>query len=239
MPLTWGDYEVLPLRPEQAYKDASKATARRWHEELMAAKEGRKQGLFDLLARNGVKLSRSRDTDADLERVGDWFYASVAGDPDAPTLGEALRGHSERFGFDLLQPQENPNAPSRLEPAWYSVALDMHLWKGDILVGREPLWTWCVPPVTKRWISYNRSELCLFELDKPSKMFDEVDFAEAAVATALAKLSGIASPTGAAWREGMSYLVDQVRFLPMTKEERYAEAKAWLDKVYPDPPTAG
>ena len=229
----WGRYLVRPDRPQKSYDEASRATALRWHDELMAEKESRKEGLFELLSRNGVALSPARDTDEDLERVGDWFFANVSGDPNAPSMGEALVGAREVLGFDLLMEGKSPNAPSRVADEWDSFAMDAHLWRGDILVDRAPEYSWSVPKPKKRSESYNRSVVCLFELDPPTTLFSEVDFHMSAIANGLAHLTGLKRRGGLDWVEGMAQSVDKVRYLPMTKAERAAAVQAWLDEHYP------
>ena len=78
----------------------------------MDAKPDRIEMLKGLLEANGVELGTS---DRAVQRLNDWFAASVEADPEQP---------------------------GRLGPRWYSVANDLALFLGDVMIERHPLLHW-------------------------------------------------------------------------------------------------
>ncbi len=91
----------------------------------MAARPERVAVLGRLLASNGVSLC---DADECLQRLNDWFRATV-------------QGNSET---------------GRLEPIWYGVVNDIGLLLGDVMIERAPnlRWELCTRP--KSNVSFQR-----------------------------------------------------------------------------------
>ncbi len=126
MSVDWGEY--VPYVPAVAGRpnELSRADARRVFDHCMETKPARLEVLAELLRRNGVEPGT---TDTGIQALNDWFVANIKPDPDHP-------------GF--------------LHPLWYSVAHDVALFLGDVLIERHPtlrweFFTWGKKSVAYQW----------------------------------------------------------------------------------------
>ena len=112
MSLDWCRYE--PYRPPYSgpLAQLSRSEARESFDLWLAARSGRWVQLQRLLETVGVALGTS---DADVQRLNDWFRASV---------------------------EANPEDGSRLANRWYAVVNDLAVVLGDMVIQRCPGLTW-------------------------------------------------------------------------------------------------
>ncbi len=125
--IDWGTYEPYDYYHAGVFgpwHELPRSEARAEFKRLMAAKPARIEQLRQLLKANGVELS---DTDDGLLRLDEWFLANVRPDPDFPGV---------------------------LLPEWYSVAIDLVLFLGEVMMSRRPDLYWEFYIWGKRNVSY-------------------------------------------------------------------------------------
>ncbi len=112
MTLDWARYE--PYRPPYLgpLAQLSRAEARESFDRWIQARPRRWEQLGRLVGAEGITLG---DSDAEIQRLNDWFRASV-----------------ERSDED----------PARLANRWYAVVNDLAVVLGDLLIRRSPGLAW-------------------------------------------------------------------------------------------------
>ncbi|MDP9641168.1 hypothetical protein J2S53_001113 [Actinopolyspora lacussalsi] len=108
----------------------------------MSEKPERLKVLREFLAWHGVELSSD---DAGVQRLNDFFLAHVSEDPDSP---------------------------GRLLPEWYSVALDMGLFLGDVMIERNPNLYWEFHTWGKKNTNYQKQVVAGFNFPDPKYSVD-------------------------------------------------------------------
>lgn len=135
--------EPFELAPGEPLHEVDRATARRFFDDLMAARERRKAALEELLAINGASISTD---DVGLQRLDDWYAGNVEASADE-------RG--------------------RLAPRWYAVGLDIGLYLGDAVIERSPGVRWELFTAGRRDVSYQRPVLLGFKgVENPNHNVD-------------------------------------------------------------------
>jgi hypothetical protein len=111
--VSWDNYEVFDQGAPGPLSELPRTEARRAYDRLMRAKDDRIELLLRLLAADSVDvISR---TDGAIQDLNDWFYDHV--EPD-------------------------PKRPGRLLSEWNSVAVDIALFLGDVMIERHPHLNW-------------------------------------------------------------------------------------------------
>ncbi|UOQ87844.1 hypothetical protein MUN74_11075 [Agromyces endophyticus] len=103
----------------------------------METRSARIESLGRLVEGNGVMLATD---DAAIQRLNDWFLASVEADPERP-------------GFLL--------------PAWYSVTHDVALFLGEVMIERHPTLRWEFFVWGKTNVAYQRHVIMGFSTEDP------------------------------------------------------------------------
>lgn len=103
----------------------------------METKGARIEMLERLLKANGVDLGAD---DAAIQGLNDWFFASVEADPEQP---------------------------GRLLPGWYSVAHDVALFLGEVMIGRHPNLHWEFFTWGKANVAFQRHVIMGFSTEDP------------------------------------------------------------------------
>lgn len=112
MNVNWDGYVIYHPGTSAPPHALPRADARRGFAKRMEERPVRIEMLRRLLRANGVELA---DTDDGIQELNDWFRTSVEADPDNP---------------------------GRLTPEWYSVANDVALFLGDVMLQRCPQLRW-------------------------------------------------------------------------------------------------
>lgn len=100
--------------------------------------------LRHLLEANGVELGSS---DAEIQDLNDWFFAYVEPDPEQP---------------------------GRLLPEWHSVAHDVALFLGDVMIERHPNLRWEFFTWGKTNVAFQRHVITGFSAEDP-KLHTNID----------------------------------------------------------------
>lgn len=137
MSIEWDAYELHNPGVSAPLKTLPRAEARKAYERLMQAKPARLEMLRRLLKANGVDLEHG---DAAIQDLNDWFVANVEPDPDNP---------------------------GQLLPDWYSVAGDIALFLGDVMIERNPNLRWEFFIWGKRSVAYQRHVIMGFSTEDP------------------------------------------------------------------------
>ncbi len=137
MNINWNGYEIYDPGVSALRGTLPRTEARQAYERLMQAKPARIEMLRRLLGANGVELDSS---DAAIQDLNDWFYANVEPDPDNP---------------------------GRLLPDWYSVANDIALFLGDVMIQRHPNLHWEFFTWGKKNVAYQRHVIMGFSTEDP------------------------------------------------------------------------
>lgn len=124
--VNWDDYEIYNPGVSAPMNTVQRAEARHAFDKAMSEKPARVEMLCRLLKANGVELD---DSDAAIQDLNDWFVANVEPDPDNP---------------------------GRLTPEWYSIAHDVALFLGDVIIERCPGLRWEFFTGGKKDVSYQR-----------------------------------------------------------------------------------
>jgi len=132
MSIEWGTWTPFEGSPGRPLAEVDRATADRYFEQLMTAREARTSALKRLLAQNGVQIDID---DPGLQRLDDWYRSVVS-----PSRSE----------------------PGRLDDRWYAVGLDVGLYLGDVIIARAPRVEWRVFTKGRSDASYHRPVLMGF-----------------------------------------------------------------------------
>jgi hypothetical protein len=135
--MDWDSYTIYDPGVAGPLNTLPRAEARQAYKQLMIAKPARIDTLRQLLKANHVSLGSD---DATVQEVNDWFYTNVAADP-------------QRTG--------------RLLPEWYSVAGDIALFLGDVLIERHPNLSWQFFTWGAKNVSYQRHVIMGFSTEDP------------------------------------------------------------------------
>jgi hypothetical protein len=159
-PMDWDDYEITdPGFVEGPVREADRESAELHFVGLMELREERKRELAKLVRHSGgFELDGS---DESIRRLSRWFCEHV--DPD-------------------------PDDPDRLVAEWYSVARDIGLWLGDLLIERHPHLEWRLYVWDKRGPSYQRPVIMGFKVPEPKY---HQDFERAVVVTGVRVVNGL------------------------------------------------
>jgi hypothetical protein len=147
----WDGYEIYRPLVAGRPNDMARADARAEYDYIMASRTERHAQLQQLFQNNGVVCG---ETDVAVQGINDWFVASVEADPD----------HA-----------------GRLKTEWYSVAMDLGLFLGDIIVNSVPGLHWQLFAGGKRDASYQHHVVMGFNSPNPKY---KVDLEAAVVGTA-------------------------------------------------------
>ena len=110
--MDWTGYELFAPGVNAPLRKIPRPEATAAYKHLMDSKPHRLDSLRGLLATDGVELASD---DASIQRINDWFRASV---------------------------EEDPEHPGYLLPRWYSVVNDLGLFLGDVAIERNPQLHW-------------------------------------------------------------------------------------------------
>jgi hypothetical protein len=124
--IEWDGYEIHHPGTMGPQNTLPRAEARRAFERVMNEKSARIAMLGRLLEANGLELT---GTDAGIQGLNDWFRANVESDPAEP---------------------------GRLSPDWYSVAHDVALFLGDVMIARGPGLRWDFFTGGKKDVAYQK-----------------------------------------------------------------------------------
>jgi hypothetical protein len=133
----WDGYEFYDAGAAAPPRALPRAEARRVFKRCMETKGPRIEMLKRLLKANGVELGSD---DAAIQDLNDWFFASVEADPAQP---------------------------GRLAPDWYSVAHDMALFLGEVMIERHPNLHWEFFTWGKTNVSFQRHVIMGFSTEDP------------------------------------------------------------------------
>ncbi len=122
--MQWGTYAIVRIPFPGMDDELARAEARANFEALMAQKAQRIQMLSDLLALNGIALTKD---EAGVQELNDFFCDNVSEDPDRPRA---------------------------VLPEWLSVCFDVALFLGDLLIERHPQLRWDLHVWGKSNINY-------------------------------------------------------------------------------------
>ena len=142
--MNWNGYEIYEPPHRGLLGDLTRKQARESFEYLMEVQSRRINLLNRLLAANGIEL---REDDDSIQSLEDWFRENV---------------------------EEDPEAPGRLKPAWYSIVNDIGLFLGSVLIRRCPQLHWEFYVYGKKNIAYQRHVVMGFRRVDNSKY--NVDF---------------------------------------------------------------
>ena len=132
MSVDWEAYEIYQSGVSASLDTVSPAEARRAYKRLMEAKQARINMLRRLLNVNGVVLQQG---DSSIQALNEWFDARVEPDP------------------------ENPG---RLTEEWYSLAGDIGLFLGDVIIERHPTLRWELFKWGRKNVSFQRAVIMGF-----------------------------------------------------------------------------
>lgn len=132
MSLSWDGWTPFEGSPGKRLQEVDRPTAKRYFDDLMAARPARREQLERLLARNGVEIGMDS---TGLQRLDDWYRSNVAGDA---------------------------SQADRLAARWYAVGLDIGLYLGDAIRSRLPSVEWRLFTRSARDLSYQRPVLMGF-----------------------------------------------------------------------------
>lgn len=138
MKMDWHDYELYVPVTRGLHSEMSRPDARAEYENLMANRPGRIAMLGALVAHDGVRLDGSDDS---VQALNEWFVENV---------------------------EEDTIARGLISGRWVSVAIDVSLYLGDLLIARHPnlrweLYTWG----GKRADGYHQAVLMGFASEDP------------------------------------------------------------------------
>lgn len=135
--VSWDGYERFDLGVSGRYAEVPRREARQAFNRFLEARPGRIEGLGVLLGANGIDLGTD---DASVQALNDWFFDHVEADPDVPgTLGDP----------------------------WYSVAFDIAMYLGDVMVERHPNLRWEFFIWGKRNVAYQSPVIMGFGTEDP------------------------------------------------------------------------
>lgn len=126
MSVKWDGYGIYDPGPYGPLDALPRPEARQAFNKIMEAKPRRIEMLVNLLKANGIVLN---DDKSSIQDLNDWYRRNVA---------------------------EDPSAPGRLIPDWYSVASDIGLFLGDLFIARHPVLRWEFFTWGKKNVSYQR-----------------------------------------------------------------------------------
>lgn len=154
--IRWEVYEIFDPEVDRPLADVSRAEARAHHHRLLAMTGHRISELRKLADSAGIELDGSEGS---LQAFNDWFAANVEPDPERP---DQARGR------------------------WLSVAQDLALYLGDLMMERHPHLHWKLLEGGKRNISYQRTVLVGYRKAHPRYNTD-LDYGLGQYANALAR----------------------------------------------------
>lgn len=137
MTIDWDDYESFDPGFAGPPNLLTRAEARALFKRQMDTKPVRLEFLRSLLKANGHELGTSDD---EIQDLNDWFFAHVEADPEHP---------------------------GRLLPDWYSVAHDVALFLGDVMIERHPNLRWEFFTWGKTNVAYQRHVIMGFSTEDP------------------------------------------------------------------------
>ena len=144
MTIEWDGYEPYDPGVADPPNRLSRSEARQVFKRRMGAKSARIEMLGRLLKANGVELGTD---DAAIQDLNDWFLASV---------------------------EANPQQPGRLASDWYSVAHDVALFLGEVMIERHPHLHWEFFTWGKTNVAFQRHVIMGFSTEDP-KFHTNVD----------------------------------------------------------------
>jgi hypothetical protein len=202
MSVNWNSYEIDDAAVSEPANTLPRSEARQAYERLMRTKHTRIEVLRGLLKTNGIQLDSS---DAAVQDLNDWFYANIRPDPD----------HA-----------------GRMTPQWYSVASDIALFLGDVMIERSPNLHWEFFTWGKKNVSYQRHVIMGFGTEDP-KLKTNIDI-ERRVATyghrIIAKRGSVASQGSVKIRD-VEIDVDAVAARHRDREIETDAFRAWLQNA--------
>jgi hypothetical protein len=137
MTIHWDGYDTYDPGAAEPPRDLPRAEARQVFKRCMATKSARIEMLNGLLQANGVKLGTD---DAAIKDLNDWFFASV---------------------------EDDPKQPGRLAPDWYSIAHDVALFVGEVMIERHPNLHWEFFTWGKTNVAFQRHVIMGFSTEDP------------------------------------------------------------------------
>lgn len=153
MSIDWDEYERFDPWITGPYNALPRSEARRAFNRCMETKGDRIEMLRRLLSANGVELGGD---DSSIQDLNDWFYANVEPDP-------------EKAG--------------NLRPGWYSVAHDIALFLGEVMIERHPHLRWVFFIWGKTDVSYQRHVIMGLSTEDP-KFHTNIDIEDMVMAYA-------------------------------------------------------
>lgn len=126
MTVDWGRYELYVPSHYGPSSDLTRADARARYDEVMSSKPHRLDELTRLVAQDSLALEHS---DASISRLDDWFVENALEDPDSP---------------------------GRLTAVSYTLAHDIALFLGDVMITRAPRLHWEFYTAGKRSVEYQQ-----------------------------------------------------------------------------------
>ena len=133
----WDNYELYDPGVLDPPNALPRAEACQAFERCMATKPTRLEMLSRLLKVDGIELSSS---DAAIQDLNDWFFSNVEADPEQP---------------------------GRLLSNWYSVAHDVALFLGDVMIQRHSNLHWEFFTWGKTNVAYQRHVIMGFSTEDP------------------------------------------------------------------------
>lgn len=137
MSIEWDGYEPYDPGAADPSRDLPRAEARQVFKRCMETKAARIEMLGRLLKANGVEFGTD---DAAVQDLNDWFFASVEADP---------------------------GQPGRLASEWYSVAHDVALFLGEVMIERHPNLHWEFFTWGKTNVAFQRHVIMGFSTEDP------------------------------------------------------------------------
>jgi len=137
MSINWDGYELYDPGVSAPLRTLSRHDARRAFKRCMETKTARLEMLSRLLKSNGVELDRF---DLAIQYLNDWIFANVEADPEQP---------------------------GRLHAGWYSVAHDVALFLGDVMIERHPNLHWEFFTWGKSNVAFQRHVIMGFGTEDP------------------------------------------------------------------------
>jgi hypothetical protein len=135
--MEWSGYEVFDPSIDRPMAELPRKQARAAFDRLMAAREERIRQLHRLAAANGIDL----DAADGVQRLNDWFIASVEPDPEGR---------------------------QRLANVWYSVVNDIALFLGERAIAASGgTLRWAFFTAGRKDIAYQRPVLMGFDVPNP------------------------------------------------------------------------
>jgi hypothetical protein len=149
MGMDWDEYVLDDRGVRGRLAEQPRSVARQAFDRLMHEKPARVEVLRRLLRANGLELNGSDDG---IQELNEWFVRSVEADPDHP---------------------------GRLAQEWYSVAHDVALFLGDVMIDRCPQLRWDLFTGGKKDAAYHRHIITGFT-KVPNKKYN-IDIAQQVV----------------------------------------------------------